>query len=85
MKSPALVCIGVAALSGASCSLVTVPVKVAGGIVETTVETTGKVITAPFKAIGRDDKESPKPGGNAQAAQPESTPAPANGEGQPAE
>jgi hypothetical protein len=78
MKSPALACIGIAALSGASCSLVTVPVKVAGGIVETTVETTGKVITAPFKAIGGDDKKPQAPSGSRQASQPESTPPPAN-------
>jgi hypothetical protein len=80
MKTPALACIGITALSGASCSLVTVPVKVAGGIVETTVETTGKVITAPFKAIGGDDKKTPAPSGSGQASQPESTPPPANGE-----
>jgi|GEM_PF-2050059 len=47
-----------AALGGSACSLVTVPVKVAGGIIETTVKTTGEVIAAPFKAVGgREDSE----------------------------
>ena len=32
-----------------SCSLVTVPVKTAGSVANTTVKTTGKVLTAPFK------------------------------------
>ncbi len=41
------------------CSLVTVPVKTAGGIVTTTVSTTGKVVAAPFNAIGR-SKDSKK-------------------------
>ena len=40
-------------LMTSSCSLVTVPVKTAGGIVKTTVSTTGKVVTAPFDAVGR--------------------------------
>ncbi|MCB1212547.1 MAG: hypothetical protein KDK97_24695, partial [Verrucomicrobiales bacterium] len=35
------------------CSLVTVPVKTAGGIVTTTVKTTGDIVTAPFDAVGR--------------------------------
>lgn len=77
MKSSVLVCILTAALGGTACSLVTVPVKVAGGIVETTVETTGKVITAPFKAIGGDDKEEAKPNGGQKDAPSESKPAPA--------
>lgn len=50
-----------AASGGVSCSLVTVPVKVAGGIVETTVETTGKVATAPFQAISRDGTKEANP------------------------
>ncbi len=33
------------------CVLVTVPVKTAGAIVGTTVETTGAVAQAPFKAV----------------------------------
>jgi hypothetical protein len=37
----------------AGCSLVTVPVKTAGGIVTTTVKTTGDIVTAPFDAVGR--------------------------------
>jgi hypothetical protein len=35
-----------------SCSLVTVPVKTAGSVANTTVKTTGKVLTAPFKGRG---------------------------------
>ena len=76
MKSSVLVCILTAALGGTACSLVTVPVKVAGGIVETTVETTGKVITAPFKAIGGDDKKETKPAKDAPATQTQSPPTP---------
>ena len=34
------------------CSLVTVPVKTAGKIVDTTIRTTGQVVEAPFKAAG---------------------------------
>jgi hypothetical protein len=58
MKSTPAILLALAALGSGSCSLVTVPVKVAGGIVETTVETTGKVIAAPFNAVGgREDSE----------------------------
>ncbi len=45
------VVIGLAA-AGVGCSLVTVPVKTAGKVVETTVKTTGNVAEAPFKAAG---------------------------------
>lgn len=38
------------------CSLVTVPVKTAGEVVETTVETTGNVIEAPFTR-SRDEQD----------------------------
>ena len=42
----------VASLIFSSCSLVTVPVKTAGSVANTTVKTTGKVLTAPFKGRG---------------------------------
>ncbi len=50
-------------LSGAGCSLVTVPVKTVGSVVETTVKTTGSVAEAPFKAVGgrREEKAAEKP------------------------
>jgi hypothetical protein len=45
-----------------ACSLVTVPVKTAGGIVNTTVRTSGRVVEAPFKAAsgGYRDEDSRK-------------------------
>ena len=47
-------------MAGAGCSLVTVPVKTAGNVVETTVKTTGSVVEAPFKAAGGHYRE-PEP------------------------
>jgi hypothetical protein len=41
-----------------SCSLVTVPVKTAGAIVETSIKTTGKIVTAPFDRGGSDEESS---------------------------
>lgn len=41
-----------------SCSLVTVPVKTAGAIVETSIKTTGNIVTAPFD--GGSSEESSK-------------------------
>ncbi len=35
-----------------SCALVTVPVKTAGSIAETTISTTGTVVSSPFQAMG---------------------------------
>ena len=43
-------CLALVAMT--SCSLVTVPVKTAGGVAKTTVKTVGKVAEAPFKAAG---------------------------------
>jgi hypothetical protein len=43
----------------ASCSLVTVPVKTVGSVANTTVRTTGKVLTAPFN--GRYQQMPPPP------------------------
>ncbi len=44
--------VGIPAVSvlAAGCSLVTVPVETAGGVVKTTVKTAGSVAEAPFKA-----------------------------------
>lgn len=58
MKKTTALLLAAAALAGPACSLVTVPVKVAGGIVETTVTTTGDVVSAPFKAIGGNDRDN---------------------------
>lgn len=58
MKITTTLVLAAAALLGPACSLVTVPVKVAGGIVETTVTTTGDVVSAPFKAIGGNDRDN---------------------------
>ena len=67
----------VTAVSAVSCSLVTVPVKVAGGIVETTVKTTGDVATAPFKLFsGNSDSTAEKKPSNEQRDQ--ENPAPSN-------
>lgn len=52
MKTGILFCITLG-LGVSSCSLITVPVKTAGSIVNTTVSTTGRVVTAPFEAAGR--------------------------------
>lgn len=43
-----------------SCSLVTVPVKIAGKIVTTTVDVAGKAAGAGIDAIGDDDKDKDK-------------------------
>lgn len=48
-------------LSVSSCSLVTVPVETAGGIVKTSVKTVGGVAEAPFKAVGGRRKSEPAP------------------------
>lgn len=48
------------------CSLVTVPVKTAGKIVDTTIRTTGQVVEAPFKAASGGYRET----GAAPAPQP---------------
>ena len=80
MKPSGILCVLIAVLGGAACSLVTVPVKVAGGIVETTVVTTGKVIAAPFKAMGGNDREDSRTSGDQPKAQSEPKPAPAAGE-----
>ena len=45
-------------LCAMGCSLVTVPVKTAGKIVDTTVRTTGQVVEAPFKAASRGYRET---------------------------
>ena len=67
--------LAVTAVSAASCSLVTVPVKVAGGIVETTVKTTGDVATAPFKLFsGNSDSTAEKKPSNEQRDQEKATP-----------
>jgi hypothetical protein len=58
MKLSSVLFLATAALTGTACSLVTVPVKVAGGIVETTVTTTGDIVSAPFKAIGGSDRNT---------------------------
>lgn len=50
MKAFVLMLASALVLSG--CSLVTVPVKTAGSVANTTVRTTGKVLTAPFKGRG---------------------------------
>ena len=42
-----------------SCSLITVPVKTAGAIVETSIKTTGKIVTAPFDR-GSSEEENAK-------------------------
>ena len=52
MKTGFLFCIAMG-LGVSSCSLITVPVKTAGSFVNTTVSTTGRVVTAPFEAAGR--------------------------------
>ena len=69
----------VTAVSAASCSLVTVPVKVAGGIVETTVKTTGDVATAPFKLFSgnSDSTAEKKPSKNQEKPAPSNPPEPA--------
>jgi hypothetical protein len=85
MKPIVAVSVLSAALGGTACSLVTVPVKVAGGIVETTVETTGNVITAPFKAIGGDGKEEKKTKTGQKDAPSSSGPAGDSGGGKPAD
>jgi hypothetical protein len=68
----------VTAVSAASCSLVTVPVKVAGGIVETTVKTTGDVAAAPFKLFSDNsdstaEKKTIEKSGKTRALQPART------------
>lgn len=45
-------------LCAMGCSLVTVPVKTAGKIVDTTVRTTGQVVEAPFKAASGGYRET---------------------------
>lgn len=45
-------------LCSMSCSLVTVPVKTAGKIVDTTIRTTGQVVEAPFKAASGGYRET---------------------------
>ena len=50
MKTTTLAIASLFVFSG--CSLVTVPVKTAGSVANTTVRTTGKVLTAPFKGRG---------------------------------
>lgn len=75
MKLSSVLCLATAALVGPACSLVTVPVKVAGGIVETTVTTTGDVVSAPFNAIGGSDRnrgDNQKPA-SSEAASTEGT------------
>jgi hypothetical protein len=74
---PAALFLAFAALSGTACSLVTVPVKVAGDIVETTVKTTGDIIAAPFNAIGGngDDKKKKSEAKDAPPASQPSAPA----------
>ncbi len=44
-----LLCLVFATFLG-GCSLITVPVKTAGSLAETTVRTTGSVVEAPFRA-----------------------------------
>ena len=52
------ICLVVAPLI-AGCSLVTVPVKAVASVAETAIETTGTIVTAPFKAVsGGDSSES---------------------------
>ena len=51
-------------LCAMGCSLVTVPVKTAGKIVDTTIRTTGQVVEAPFKAASggyREAEAAPAP------------------------
>ena len=45
-------------LCAMGCSLVTVPVKTAGKIVDTTIRTTGQVVEAPFKAASGGYREA---------------------------
>jgi hypothetical protein len=45
-------------LCAMGCSLVTVPVKTAGKIVDTTVRTSGEVVEAPFKAASGGYRET---------------------------
>jgi hypothetical protein len=62
MKSPHFALLFAAVSAGPGCSLVTVPVKTAGGIVNTSVKTTGRVVEAPFKAVsGGYREESARP------------------------
>jgi len=44
-------------LSLSSCSLITVPVKVAGSVVSTTAKVTGKAVGAGFDAMHKSDEE----------------------------
>jgi hypothetical protein len=77
MKKSAVLMLSVAACSGVACSLVTVPVKVAGDIVETTIKTTGDVISAPFSSRGEKDKNGNKETAakDTKTATPEDSPA----------
>ena len=72
MKWPSLLLPASALLCGAGCSLVTVPVKTAGQVVDTTVRTTGKVVEAPFKAASGGYRETAA----APAPQPPARPGP---------
>ena len=45
-------------LCAMGCSLVTVPVKTAGKIVDTTIRTAGQVVEAPFKAASGGYREA---------------------------
>ena len=59
IPSPAVIVLAVTVVALLpSCQLVTVPVKVVGSVAETTVETTGAVVSAPFRAMGGNDNES---------------------------
>jgi hypothetical protein len=63
---PSLLLLALMSLFLTRCSLVTVPVKTAGNVVETTVTTAGKVAEAPFKAVGGRQV----PAENTETAQP---------------
>ena len=59
-------------LCSVGCSLVTVPVKTAGKIVDTTIRTTGQIVEAPFKPASGGYRET----GTAPAPQPPARPGP---------
>ncbi|MBT8043894.1 MAG: hypothetical protein KJO79_02990 [Verrucomicrobiae bacterium] len=60
MKFLSLFCSACLLVTMSSCALVTVPVKVAGKVVTTTVGLAGKAAGAGIDAIKRDKAEKPK-------------------------